>query len=151
MSVRLAAFHARHDEGWHTRALDELRSGRRQTRWIWWTFPQLDGLGRSKSSQLYGLSGPDDARVYLQDPILHARLVEVVEAVVEQVDAGRSLVQLMGSIVDARKVVSSVALFAEVAVDSGAAGASLAAAAARVLDAAAEEGVGTCGVTGGCA
>ena len=59
-------------------ALAELRAGRKRTHWVWYIFPQLRGLGFSAMAQAYGMAGLDEARAYLEHPLLGARLVECV-------------------------------------------------------------------------
>ncbi|HJU99926.1 MAG TPA: DUF1810 domain-containing protein [Burkholderiaceae bacterium] len=54
--------------------LRELEQGRKRSHWMWFVFPQLDGLGRSETARYYALSGLDAARAYLADPVLGQRL-----------------------------------------------------------------------------
>jgi uncharacterized protein (DUF1810 family) len=54
----------------------ELEAGRKRTHWMWFIFPQLRDLGRSPTARHFGLTGPDEARAYLADPVLGPRLVE---------------------------------------------------------------------------
>ena len=54
--------------------LRELAQGRKRSHWMWFIFPQLDGLGRSETARYYALSGLDEARAYLADPVLGERL-----------------------------------------------------------------------------
>ena len=61
-------------------ALAELRAGRKRTHWIWYVFPQIDGLGRSATARRYAISGLDEAKAYLADPILGARLLECAQS-----------------------------------------------------------------------
>ncbi len=61
-------------------ALREIRGGRKRSHWIWYIFPQLQELGRSGTAQYYGLSGLDEARAYMADPVLAAHLLEISEA-----------------------------------------------------------------------
>lgn len=100
-------------------AMAELRAGRKTTHWIWWVFPQLAGLGSSATSMRYALAGREEASAYLADALLRGRLVEAVAAVHAQLlgPGKRRIDQLMGSEVDARKLVSSMTLFAEVGKD----------------------------------
>lgn len=58
-------------------ALREIQSGKKRSHWMWFIFPQLKGLGRSLTSMYYGLNGVEEAREYLNDPILGARLREI--------------------------------------------------------------------------
>ena len=55
-------------------ALRELRAGRKLSHWIWYIFPQLRGLGRSEYSSLYGIDFFEEARSYLEDPLLGRRI-----------------------------------------------------------------------------
>lgn len=61
-------------------ALKEIQSGRKRSHWMWFIFPQLKGLGRSPTSMYYGLDGVEEAREYLNNPILGARLREITKA-----------------------------------------------------------------------
>lgn len=61
-------------------ALKEIKEGKRQTRWIWFTFPQIKGLGHSYNSEFFGLSGKEEAKAYLDHPVLGARLREITQA-----------------------------------------------------------------------
>jgi uncharacterized protein (DUF1810 family) len=102
-------------------AMAELRAGRKTTHWIWWVFPQLAGLGSSATSVRYALAGREEACAYLADDVLRARLLEAVTTVHEQLlgPPKRRIDRLMGSEIDALKLVSSMTLFAEVARDAG--------------------------------
>jgi uncharacterized protein (DUF1810 family) len=96
-------------------ALAELTGGSKQSHWMWFIFPQLAGLGRSRTAQFYGLSGVDEARAYLAHPVLGSRLRRSVEALMPW--AGRrSAEQILGP-VDAMKLRSSLTLFDRVAPD----------------------------------
>ena len=52
--------------------LNELRTGRKRSHWMWFVFPQLRGLGRSSMAQYYGISSLAEARAYLAHPVLRA-------------------------------------------------------------------------------
>ena len=52
----------------------ELEAGQKRTHWMWFIFPQIAGLGRSTMAMKYAISGVDEARVYLEHPILGERL-----------------------------------------------------------------------------
>ena len=95
-------------------AMRELRSGCKTGHWIWYVFPQLAGLGSSTMSRRFALASVDEAADYLRNPLLRGRLLEAARAVVEQLEKGREVAALMGSDVDARKLVSSMTLFAHV-------------------------------------
>ena len=93
-------------------ALTELRSGTKQSHWMWFIFPQLTGLGLSPTSQYYGVGSLDEARAYLEHPVLGPRLRDCVEALLSH--AGTCTAeQILGSI-DAMKLRSSMTLFDKV-------------------------------------
>ena len=60
-------------------ALSELRQGRKQTHWMWFIFPQAAGLGRSSISRHFAIKSVEEARAYLQHPVLGTRLIECTE------------------------------------------------------------------------
>ena len=111
---------AQEAHGSFAQALYELRAGRKTTHWIWWVFPQLGGLGYSATAVRYALAGRDEAHAYLGDDVLRSRLIEAVTAVHEQLlgPGKRGIDRLMGSEIDALKLVSSMTLFAEVVRDA---------------------------------
>lgn len=98
-------------------ALREIRSGGKTGHWIWYVFPQIGGLGMSPTAREFGIEGEGEAAAYLRDPELRSHLLSITTAVAEQLRAGDppSLELLMGSAIDARKVVSSLTLFRHVA------------------------------------
>ena len=93
----------------YTQALEELRSGRKRSHWMWFVFPQIAGLGFSPTSQHFAISGLAEARAYLAHPIVGPRLAECARVLLglEAADAHR----IFGS-VDAQKLQSSMTLFA---------------------------------------
>ena len=64
----------------YRQALLEIRSGQKQSHWIWYIFPQLKSLGRSETAKYYGISDLEEARAYLAEPTLRSRLIEISEA-----------------------------------------------------------------------
>ncbi|MBI3403536.1 MAG: DUF1810 family protein [Acidobacteria bacterium] len=96
-------------------ALDEIRAGRKTGHWIWYVFPQLSGLGGASMSQRYAIDGIQEAEEYLRHPELCARLLRITTAVADQLRRGVPIEQLMGSTIDALKLVSSLTLFGAVA------------------------------------
>jgi uncharacterized protein (DUF1810 family) len=96
-------------DGVYETALAELRAGSKQRHWMWFIFPQLRGLGLSPTAHLYGLVSLDEARAYLQHPLLGARLHQCVEALAPWANR-RSADQIFGP-VDAMKLRSSLTLF----------------------------------------
>lgn len=93
-------------------ALQEMKDGEKRSHWIWYIFPQLRGLGHSSYSWIYGLADTEEAKAYLDHPVLGVRLREVTAAVLTHKDKG--IVDVMGSSVDALKLRSSMTLFNEV-------------------------------------
>jgi len=100
-------------------ALRELQAGEKTSHWIWYVFPQLAGLGRSSTAVYYGLAGVEEAAAYLRDRVLGERLVTSAAAVQAHLSGSwarpRALAELMGSQIDALKLVSSMTLFGHVA------------------------------------
>lgn len=94
------------------RALAELDSGRKQSHWMWFVFPQLAGLGHSDMARRYGISGREEAVAYLQHPQLGRRLQACSQALLKW--RTRTARQIMGS-PDDMKLRSSMTLFATVA------------------------------------
>lgn len=94
----------------YERALLELRGGRKSTHWMWFVFPQIAGLGRSAMAERYAIASIEEARAFLDHPVLGARLRECVATLN---DLGTSsAVDIFGSI-DAMKLRSSLTLFVE--------------------------------------
>ena len=98
----------------YAQALGELQAGRKRTHWMWYIFPQLQGLGRSDISREFAISGLDEASAYLRHSVLGPRLIECSEAVLEV--EGRSAREIFGS-PDDLKLRSSATLFAAVSAD----------------------------------
>jgi uncharacterized protein (DUF1810 family) len=94
----------------YTQVLNELRAGRKTSHWMWYIFPQLQGLGSSDTSRYYAIASLAEAKGYLAHPILGARLLECT-ALVNKI-ANRSIVEIFGA-VDAMKFRSSMTLFHE--------------------------------------
>ena len=98
--------------GIYDTALAELKNGQKRTHWMWYIFPQIDGLGRSPTAKLYAIKSMEEARQYLNHPVLGPRLLECVEAVFA-ID-GRTASEIFGY-PDELKLKSSMTLFASVA------------------------------------
>ena len=86
----------------------ELRNGMKTSHWMWFIFPQIDGLGSSSTARHYAIRSLDEAGAYLAHPILGSRLIDCTE-LVNKVE-GKSLRQIFGS-PDDMKFHSSVTLF----------------------------------------
>jgi uncharacterized protein (DUF1810 family) len=98
--------------GVYEEALAELRGGRKRTHWMWFIFPQIQGLGYSATSRHYAIRGLDEAREYLRHPVLGPRLEECAEAVLAV--EGRTASAIF-SYPDDLKLHSSMTLFAAAA------------------------------------
>jgi uncharacterized protein (DUF1810 family) len=90
------------------RALSEIKSGRKQSHWMWYIFPQIAGLGFSSTSKLYAIKDRSEAESYLAHPVLGKRLVEISNALLEI--EGKTASQIFGS-PDEVKLKSSMTLF----------------------------------------
>ena len=88
--------------------LQELRNGRKRTHWMWFIFPQLEGLGHSFMATHFGIKGLDHAAAYLRHPVLGARLEECTRLVNAQ--ESRSAYDILGD-PDEMKFRSSMTLF----------------------------------------
>jgi uncharacterized protein (DUF1810 family) len=96
----------------YAHVIEELTSGRKQTHWMWFIFPQPVGLGRSAMAQHYAIHDLDQARRYLGNSILGPRLRQVVKLMIGQ--KGRSAFEILGS-PDDMKFRSCLTLFREAA------------------------------------
>lgn len=95
----------------YKQALSEIRSGQKRSHWMWYIFPQFDGLGFSPTSRRYSIKSIAEAGAYLRHPILGPRLLEVAQATLGV--EGRSAFEVFGS-PDDMKLRSSATLFASV-------------------------------------
>lgn len=95
-------------------ALAEVKNGKKLSHWIWYIFPQLKGLGMSGNSHYYGIDNVEEAKAYLQHPILGARLREITSVFLDSV--GKNAQDVFGYL-DAMKVRSCMTLFNEVSED----------------------------------
>ena len=99
-------------EGVYDSVLAELRNGRKRTHWMWYIFPQIEGLGHSSTSRYYAIKSIEEAQQYLSHHVLGIRLLECAEAVFA-VD-GKLISEIFGY-PDDLKLKSSMTLFARVA------------------------------------
>ena len=99
-------------EGVYDRVLAELKNGRKRSHWMWYVFPQLEGLGQSSTSKYYALHSREEALAYLNHPILGSRLIECANTVLAV--KGRTVSEIFGY-PDDLKLKSSMTLFSCVA------------------------------------
>lgn len=79
----------------YAQALSEIRTGRKRSHWMWYIFPQIDGLAFSSTSKHFAIKSIDEAKAYLAHPVLGPRLVECAEAALAV--EGRSATEIFGS------------------------------------------------------
>lgn len=96
----------------YAQALSEIQRGRKTSHWMWYIFPQLEGLAFSATSRHYSIKSIEEARAYLDHAVLGQRLLECTEAVMAV--EGRSAREIFGS-PDDLKLRSCATLFAQVA------------------------------------
>lgn len=92
-------------------ALAEIRSGQKRSHWMWYIFPQLKGLGRSPTAQYYGIADQEEAREFLNHPVLGAHLREISQALLELTISDAN--EVFG-FPDNLKLCSSMTLFAKI-------------------------------------
>jgi len=95
----------------YEKALGELTSGRKRSHWMWYIFPQLEGLGASATSRRYAINSVEEAEAYLAHPVLGPRMLKISETLL--MVEGRSAHEIFGS-PDDMKLRSSATLFASV-------------------------------------
>src|SRR5438105_10441942 len=150
--MSLERFHEAQASRWagYDTALAEIRAGGKRSHWIWYIFPQIEGLGHSSTARAYAIQDLSEACAYLRDPILRARYKEIVAAVSEQLVRGIRVEDLMGGTTDALKLVSSLTLFRAAAEQLGREDpvfASLAKRLASLLGQTSEQGYPACNFT----
>jgi len=95
----------------YEQALSEIRNGRKRSHWMWYIFPQFDGLGVSSTSKLYAIESAAEAEAYLRHHVLGPRLLEIAQAAMAV--EGRSAFEVFGT-PDDMKLQSCATLFASV-------------------------------------
>lgn len=100
----------------YVQALAELEDGRKRSHWMWFVFPQVEGLGHSEMARRYAISGAEEARAYLAHPLLGPRLLACTQALLQH--AEHSARDILGT-PDDLKFRSSMTLFAAVASEPG--------------------------------
>ena len=93
-------------------ALSELQCGEKSSHWMWFIFPQLRHLGHSDRAVYYGISGLEEARAYIRDPVLRDRLIQVSQTILAHRE--KTAVDIFGH-TDAKKLRSCMTLFREAA------------------------------------
>jgi len=99
----------------YERVQTELTAGRKRSHWMWFVFPQIAGLGRSRTASDFAIADLDQARRYLADPVLGGRLRDCVELMLRHQNG--SALEILGS-PDDLKFRSCLTLFREAATDT---------------------------------
>jgi uncharacterized protein (DUF1810 family) len=110
MSANLSRFIEAQERSYSI-ALEEIKKGRKQSHWMWYIFPQIQGLGHSPPAQYYAIQNIEEATEYLNDTVLGTRLIEICNALL-QLDCNDAY-SIFGS-PDNLKLKSSVTLFSQV-------------------------------------
>ncbi|MBU0664448.1 MAG: DUF1810 domain-containing protein [Proteobacteria bacterium] len=71
---------SRAQEKIYPKVLEELRKGRKESHWMWFIFPQIEGLGRSATAKFYAIKSLEEAAAYLNHPVLGQRLLQCSES-----------------------------------------------------------------------
>lgn len=95
-------------------ALAEIKNGRKRSHWMWYIFPQIQGLGYSETSRFYAIKDMHEAEAFIEHPVLGSRLMEICNALLE-VDSNDAH-KIFGS-PDDIKLKSSMTLFASLHAD----------------------------------
>ena len=96
-------------------ALNEIKSGKKRSHWIWYIFPQIDGLGLSSMSRMYAIKDIEEARAYVKNEILYNHLIEITTALLNL--ETNNIYDIMDE-PDDMKVRSCMTLFSEVLPDN---------------------------------
>lgn len=64
-------------------ALEEIRSGQKRSHWMWFVFPQIEGLGHSETARYYAIRDMDEAKAYMENDTLGSNLIEISEALLQ--------------------------------------------------------------------
>ena len=106
----LSRFHEDQEYSYQS-AFAEIKEGYKRSHWMWYIFPQIKGLGRSSTSEYYGITCLDEAKAYLEDAVLGTRLKEICVEILKHSD--KSAQAIFGGI-DSMKLKSSMTLFDKV-------------------------------------
>ena len=106
MAYNLERFRSAHAESYET-ALREIREGRKQSHWMWYIFPQIQGLGHSTMAMRYEIQSAEEAMEYWNDPLLRGHMVEICR---ELLKLKRPIIWIMGY-TDHLKLRSCMTLF----------------------------------------
>lgn len=103
----LSRFTKAHKASFET-ALSEIKNGKKETHWVWYIFPQIEGLGTSSMSLMYSIKSINEAKAFLDDEYLGKNLRSICEALLAL--PTNDAESIFGSI-DKKKLKSSMTLF----------------------------------------
>lgn len=106
MELTIERFRSAHESSYE-KALSEIRAGRKESHWIWYIFPQIQGLGHSTRAMYYAIENREEALEYWNDLILRSHMVEICEELLKH---KKPIEQIMGY-PDNLKLCSSMTLF----------------------------------------
>jgi len=89
-------------------ALEEIKQGKKRSHWMWYIFPQIQGLGFSETSRYYAINDKEEATAYLKHPVLGTRLIQICHALLQLPD--KNAIHIFGY-PDDLKLKSSLTLF----------------------------------------
>lgn len=94
---------------YYEEALLQIKKGKKTSHWIWFIFPQIKGLGKSQKSIFYSISNVEEAQDFYNHPILGNNLRKISRELLQH--NKESILKIIGSFLDAKKVCSSMTLF----------------------------------------
>jgi uncharacterized protein (DUF1810 family) len=95
----------------YLKALSEIKNGRKVSHWMWFIFPQLDGLGSSETAKFYAIKNLEEAAAYFHHPVLGKHLIEISKELLNI--SGKEAIDIFGT-PDDIKLRSSMTLFSQV-------------------------------------
>ena len=97
--------------GTYAEALQEIKNGHKSGHWVWYVFPQMKGLGKSEIAQFYGINGREEAKAYIEHPILRERLIRAFQVLL---DSDKSVYEVFSNL-GVLKIRTCAFLFASIA------------------------------------
>ena len=96
--------------GTYAEALQEVKNGHKSGHWVWYVFPQMKGLGKSEIAQFYGINGREEAKAYIEHPILRERLIRAFQVLL---DSDKSVYEVFSNL-GVLKIRTCALLFASI-------------------------------------
>ena len=105
----------RAQENIYPQVVNELQNGKKTSHWMWFIFPQIEGLGFSSTSKYYSIKTIEEAKEYVMHPLLGKRLLECSNILLNI--KGKSAESIFGY-PDHLKLQSSMTLFTFISPES---------------------------------